>query len=356
MFDERTTEAVLLLQRLIATQSFSREEHHTADVLQAYLSEKGVVSERHLNNVVAWHRPTSNPNAPVLLLNSHHDTVKPGASWTRDPYAPTIQDNILYGLGSNDAGGALVTMLATFLHLRQFSDLPFAICFAATAEEEISGDNGMAYLVRENLLGDLQLALVGEPTQMNMAVAEKGLMVLDCTANGVTGHAARNEGDNAIYTAMNDIRWMRTYAFERVSPILGSVKMTVTQISSGSQHNVVPDRCEFVVDVRTTEVYTNDEVLTIIRDHVKSDVHARSMRLHPSSIASDHPLVQAGVRLGLGTYGSPTMSDQSLLPAIPSLKIGPGDSARSHTPNEYITLSEIHHGITTMIALLEAFL
>ncbi|CAN5491065.1 M20 family metallo-hydrolase [soil metagenome] len=356
MFDERTTEAVLLLQRLIATQSFSREEHHTADILQAYLSEKGIASERHLNNVVAWHRPTSAPDAPVLLLNSHHDTVKPGASWTRDPYAPTIEQDILYGLGSNDAGGALVTMLAAFMHLRQFPDLPYAICFAATAEEEISGDNGMAYLVRENLLGDLRLALVGEPTQMSMAIAEKGLMVLDCTANGVTGHAARNEGDNAIYTAMNDIGWIRTFDFERVSPILGSLKMTVTQISSGSQHNVVPDRCEFVVDVRTTEVYTNDEVLTIIRDHVKSDVHPRSMRLHPSSIASDHPLVQAGVRLGLGTYGSPTMSDQSLLPAIPSLKIGPGDSARSHTPNEYIKLSEIDHGITTLIALLEAFL
>lgn len=355
MAEPRTHEAVAVLQQLIATPSFSRQEHATADLLQQVLHAHGVTTERYGNNVVAWHR-CGKPNAPTLLLNSHHDTVKPAASWTRDPFAPTIEGDVLYGLGSNDAGASLVTYLAAFLHLRSRTTLTHDVCFAATAEEEVSGDNGMALLVREGVFGDLRCALVGEPTQMNMAVAEKGLLVLECTAHGVTGHAARNEGDNAIYRAMTDIDWLRSYSYERVSEQLGEVKMTVTQISAGSQHNVVPDRCEFVVDVRTTDAYTNEEILQIVQLHMKSDVRARSMRLRPSSIPTDHPLVKAGHALGLTAYGSPTLSDQSLLPDVPKMKIGPGDSARSHTADEYIRISEIDAGITTLIALLEAVL
>jgi acetylornithine deacetylase len=294
----------------------------------------------------------------VILLNSHHDTVKPGAGWTHDPFVPVVDNGRLIGLGSNDAGGALVMMLAAFLHFHKRSDLPAALCFAATAEEEVSGQNGMALLSRDVFSEHpLSLAIVGEPTGMQMAVAEKGLMVLDCVAHGRTGHAARNEGVNALYAALTDIEWFRTHRFERTSPVLGDVKMTVTQIDAGSQHNVVPDRCHFVVDVRVTDAYTNAEVLEEIQRHTACEVTPRSMRLAPSSIPLNHPLVQAGISMGLTAYGSPTMSDQSLLPdGVPSMKIGPGDSARSHTPDEWLGVQELEDGIATFITLLETMM
>lgn len=357
-------EYIDLLQRLIATQSFSREEHKTADIIAAYLAERGVEVERYGNNVVARHRAASAKDpaaasaaAPYLLLNSHHDTVRPGQGWATDPFTPVIADGKLFGLGSNDAGGSLVTMLATFLHLRSNAELSHNIMFAATAEEEISGTGGMELLARKGLLEGVSLALVGEPTQMQMAIAERGLIVLDCESNGRTGHAARNEGINAIYAAVRDIEWFRTYRFERQSSVLGPVTMTVTQIEAGSQHNVVPDSCRFVVDVRVSDVYTNEDVLEDIRERVECTVKPRSMRLRPSSIPLNHPIVQIAAGMNITCYGSPTMSDQSLLPpGIASVKIGPGDSARSHTPNEYIGTDEITHGIATTIELCERFL
>lgn len=360
---------VELLQRLIATQSYSLEEGVTADIIASFLHEQGVDAERYGNNVVARHiarsavsvaietDPYPASSIPFLLLNSHHDTVRAANGWTKDPLTPTIEDGKLFGLGSNDAGGALVTMIATFLHLRQHTDLPYNIMFAATAEEEISGTGGMELLARKGLLEGVALAIVGEPTQMQMAIAERGLMVLDCKSHGRSGHAARGEGINAIYSAMRDIEWFRTHQFEKQSAVLGPIKMTVTQIDAGTQHNVVPDQCHFVVDVRVTDVYSNEELIECIRESVECSVTPRSMRLRPSAIPLDHPLVAAATALHIPRYASPTMSDQSLLPnGIPSVKIGPGDSARSHTPDEYIGLDELSAGITTMIALCENFL
>lgn len=341
-----------LLKRLIATPSFSRDEGATADIIELVLRDVGATVERYGHNVVSWHGGQS---GPTMLLNSHHDTVKPGAGWTNDPHVPVVTDGKLYGLGSNDAGAALVMMLAAYIHFLGRTDLPMRLVFAATAEEEVSGENGMALLTREVFsTRPIDVAIIGEPTGMHMAVAEKGLMVLDCVAHGRTGHAARSEGINAIYAALTDIEWFRTHRFERTSAVLGEAKMTVTQIDAGSQHNVVPDRCRFVVDVRVTDAYTNVEVLEEIRHHVACEVTPRSMRLAPSSIPLDHPLVQAGIGMGLATYGSPTMSDQSLLPeGVPSMKIGPGDSARSHTPDEWIGIEELEEGIATFIALLD---
>ncbi|MCX6141429.1 MAG: M20 family metallo-hydrolase [Candidatus Kapabacteria bacterium] len=353
-----------LLQRLIATPSFSKDEGATADIIEHLLRDAGAVVERYGNNVVSWHVGARHAvplhavpvhAIPTILLNSHHDTVKSGAGWSNDPLVPVVSDGKLYGLGSNDAGAALVMMLSAYLHFLARTDLPVNLCFAATAEEEISGENGMSMLSRDVFTErPIDVAIIGEPTGMQMAVAEKGLMVLDCVAHGRTGHAARNEGVNALYAALTDVEWFRTHRFERTSPVLGNVKMTVTQIDAGSQHNVVPDKCHFVVDVRVTDVYTNAEVLEEIRRHVACEVTPRSMRLAPSSIPLDHPIVRAGIDMGLSTYGSPTMSDQSLLPVgVPSMKIGPGDSARSHTPDEWIGLKELEDGITTFIALLE---
>lgn len=358
MTQQRYDEALALLKRLVSTQSYSRQEGDTAVIVADWLRERGAEPERYGNNVVAWHR-SSIPGAPALMLNSHHDTVRPGNGWLTDPFDPVVQDGRLTGLGSNDAGGALVVLLAAFIALLDHTDLPYTICMAATAEEEISGSDGMAMLVRQWMADgvDIAVAIVGEPTGMNMAIAEKGLVVLDCTARGRTGHAAREEGENAIYGAIRDIEWFRTFTFDRVSPMLGPVKMTVTQIEAGNQHNVVPDECRFVVDVRTTDAYVNGEIVDIIRDHVRCDVVPRSLRLQPSSIVETHPLVIAGKRVGMTTYGSPTLSDQSLLPpGVPSLKIGPGDSARSHTPNEYLHLDELRHGVDVMIRWIELFM
>jgi acetylornithine deacetylase len=337
------------LQQLIAIPSFSREEDKTADMIASFLKTRGVKVYRTLNNVWAFNK-YYNPSLPTLLLNSHHDTVKPNTGYTRDPFAPTVEDGKLYGLGSNDAGGCLVSLLATFLHFYEQEGLRYNLVYAATAEEEISGRNGLELILPD--LGELEAAIVGEPTLMQLAVAEKGLLVLDCVAAGRSGHAAREEGLNAIYEALPDIQWFQTYRFPQESEHLGPVKMSVTMVQAGTQHNVVPDKCQFTVDVRLTDAYSMDEVLEVIRQHVKSEVNPRSIRLKPSSIPMTHPLVQAGLQLGRTTYGSPTTSDQALL-SIPSLKLGPGDSARSHMADEYIYLKEIEEGISLYIAMLE---
>lgn len=347
--DRLNNDAIQLLQRLIATPSFSREESDTADILESFLHERNIGVHRLENNV--WARNLHfNPALPVVLLNSHHDTVKPNKGYTRDPFAAVISEGKLFGLGSNDAGGALVSLLAAFLYFFEKTDLPFNLIYAATAEEEISGKNGVELLLPQ--LGTVDCAIVGEPTRMQMAVAEKGLLVLDCTAHGKAGHAAREEGENALYKAMKDIDWLANYRFPRVSGLLGPVKISVTMIQAGSQHNVVPDECRFTVDVRVNECYTLEEVVETIRTQLQSDVLPRSLRIRSSSIPPEHPLVRSGLALGRTMYGSPTTSDKALMP-FPALKMGPGDSARSHTADEFIYLKEIEEGIDLYIRLLE---
>lgn len=345
-------QAVTLLQQLIRIPSFSREEDRTADVIALFLKQKGISTNRKVNNI--WARNKHFDAAkPTILLNSHHDTVKPNSGYTRDAFDAAIENGKLFGLGSNDAGGCLVSLIATFLHFYHKDDLGYNLCLATTAEEEISGVNGLELIIPE--LGQLDFAIVGEPTLMQLAIAERGLMVLDCTAHGKAGHAAREEGENAIYKALTDIQWFRNYKFPKESESFGAVKMSVTIINAGSQHNVVPASCVFTVDVRVTDAYRNEEVLEIIRRHVSCDVQPRSVRLKPSSIDKSHPIVQAGIKLGRTTYGSPTTSDQSLLD-IPSLKIGPGDSARSHTADEFVYVDEIREGIELYIKMLEEIL
>ncbi len=344
--------AVALLRQMIQTPSFSKEEAGTAGLLAEFLQERGVEVHRKKNNVWAFNRHY-NPAKPTILLNSHHDTVKPNGAYTRDPFAATVEGDRLYGLGSNDAGASGVSLLAAFLHFYDQKDLKYNLCVAITAEEENSGHDGLECVIPE--LGPLEFAIVGEPTLMQLAIAERGLMVIDCTAHGKAGHAAREEGDNAIYKAMQDIEWFRTYRFPKVSDLFGAVKMSVTIISAGTQHNVVPAECRFTVDIRVTDRYTNEEVLEIIKEHVSCEVKARSTRLRPSSIRPDHPIVQAGLALGRTTYGSPTTSDQALLD-IPSLKLGVGDSARSHSADEFVHLSEIREGIELYIKMLSAIL
>lgn len=345
-------EAVALLKKLIATESFSRQEERTAEIIQHFWQEHGVEPFRQANNVWALNKHYD-AERPTILLNSHHDTVKPNPGWTQDPFQPVEADGKLYGLGSNDAGGSLVGLMAAFRHFYAQPNLAYNLIIAATAEEEVSGSNGIELIYPE--LGPIAYALVGEPTQMQLAIAEKGLLVLDCVATGKAGHAARAKGDNAIYRALRDIDWFRTYQFPKISPFLGPVKMSVTVINAGTQHNVVPDRCQFTVDVRVTDAYTHEEILEIIRQHVAGTVTPRSTRLQSSRIDKYSPLVQAGLALGRQTYGSPTTSDQALIPA-PSLKMGPGDSARSHTADEFIYLSEIREGIELYITLLNKVL
>jgi len=343
-------DAIALLRQLIETQSFSREEAGTADLLEAFLRQHGIAPHRAGNNVWAVSK-TWEEAKPTLLLNSHHDTVKPGPSWTYPPFVATLEGDRLTGLGSNDAGASAVSLLAVFRH---FYDQPtaFNLICAITAEEEVSGAGGVRSILPE--LGKIDLGIVGEPTGMNAAVAEKGLLVLDGVARGRTGHAARNEGDNALYKALDDIAWLRSYQFPEVSELLGPVKLTVTQISAGTQHNVVPDECRYVVDVRPTECYSNEEILATIRAHVQAEITPRSTHLQSSGLPLGHPLVQKAVAMGKTTYGSPTLSDQALM-RFPTLKMGPGDSARSHAPDEYILLSEIRAGIADYIALLTDF-
>ncbi|PRY31739.1 acetylornithine deacetylase [Spirosoma oryzae] len=347
--DTLAADALALLKQLIATPSFSRDENHTADRLETFLRERDVPTQRLKNNVWAVNRQFD-PAKPTLLLNSHHDTVKPNTSWTLDPFSPLEQDGKLFGLGSNDAGGCLVSLIAAFLHFYDRTDLTYNILLIASAEEEISGRDGLELVLPH--VPTIDFAIVGEPTEMQLAIAEKGLLVLDCTAHGISGHAARDEGDNAIYHALQDIDWLRTYQFPRVSPTLGPIKMSVTIIQAGTQHNVVPDACTFTVDVRVTEQYTLEEVIAIIRTNIRSDVKPRSIRLTPSSIPVEHPIVQAGLALGRHTYGSPTTSDQAVL-SCPSLKCGPGHSGRSHSANEFLYLRELGEGVRGYIQMLE---
>lgn len=350
--NELYRDAVQLLKELIAIPSFSKEEQGTAALLHTYLQWKGVRANRLMNNVWAQNQHFD-PAKPTLLLNSHHDTVRPNAGYSKAPFTPIEEGGKLYGLGSNDAGASLVALLSTFLHFYDRKDMAYNLVFAASAEEEISGKNGIEALLPE--LGEISAAIVGEPTEMQMAVAEKGLMVLDCVANGVAGHAARNEGDNAIYKAMQDISWFNNYQFPAVSDLLGPVKMTVTMIQAGQQHNVIPAECRFTVDVRLNECYANTDVLESIRNNVSCLVEPRSLRLKSTSIGMQHPLVNAGRELGLKTFGSATLSDKALMP-FPALKMGPGDSARSHTADEFIYLHEIEQGINIYINLLNQVL
>ncbi|PTN08588.1 M20 family metallo-hydrolase [Mangrovibacterium marinum] len=341
-------EYIQLLRSMIQTPSFSREEGPVADLVRNFLTARGVDFQVKGFNTWArnqfWHE-----GKPVVLLNSHIDTVKPSKNWTKDPFGAVLEGDCLVGLGSNDAGASLVSLMAVFNHFYAEKDLPFNLIFAASCEEEISGPNGMENLVPE--LGEVSLAIVGEPTQMQMAIAEKGLMVLDCTAHGKAGHAARNEGENALYKAVDDIQILRNYRFGEVSEVLGEVKMSITQINAGYQHNVVPDTCSYVVDVRINEFYSNQAAFEIIAGLVGSTVVPRSTRLNSSGIPVDHPIVERGLGLGLSYYGSPTTSDQAVMP-FPSIKIGPGDSARSHTADEYILISEIENGFKIYIDLL----
>lgn len=340
--------AIGLLKKLIATPSFSKEEKETAEIIKSFLESNGIATKSYLNNVYAFNK-YFDESKPTILLNSHHDTVRPNKGYTLDPFTPIEEDDKLYGLGSNDAGGCLVSLIATFIHYYNRQNLKYNLILAITAEEEISGHNGVEILLPR--LPKIDFGIVGEPTLLNMAVAEKGLLVLDCTNHGRAGHAAREEGDNAIYKAVKDIEWFMHYRYDKVSDLLGPMKMSVTIINAGTQHNVVPQECRFTVDIRVNELYTFEEVLGIIRANVQCDVQPRSSRLRSTSIPIDHPLVQAGIELGRSYYGSPTTSDKALM-NFPTLKMGPGDSARSHTADEYIYVDEIGAGIDMYIKLI----
>lgn len=336
-----------LLKNMIRIPSVSREEKDAADYMERWMKGNGFEARRLGNNL--WMESGPADGRPTILLNAHIDTVKPASGYTRDPFTPEIEDGCLYGLGSNDDGGSLVALLETYSRLIQ-KEQPYRLIFSATAEEEVSGKGGLDLILPE--LGRIDFGVMGEPTGMRMAVAERGLMVLDCTAYGKSGHAARNEGVNAIYKAIEDIQWFKSHSFDRVSDFLGAVKMSVTQINAGTQHNVVPDKCTFVVDVRPNGMYTNPELLEMIKSSVSCEVKERSTRIGSSHLPMDHPAVVRGLSLGLEPFGSPTTSNQALC-HFPTLKIGPGDSARSHSANEYIRLDEIGEGIETYVALLD---
>ena len=337
----RTIEAVALLKRLIATPSVSRDEAAAADVMEDFLRAKGLATLRKGNNVWCV-SPDFDESRPTILLNAHLDTVKPVAGWVRDPFTPTVEGDRLYGLGSNDCGGGLVALLQVFLHLGGRT-ATHNLVFLASCEEEVSGRDGIESVLP--LLPEIDFAIVGEPTGMQPAIAEKGLMVIDAVAHGKAGHAARNEGVNAIYRAMQDILWLKEWEFPRRSALLGPVKQTVTIIQAGTQHNVVPDACMFTIDVRSNECYTNEEIFAFFQEHLSSELKARSFRLSSSQIPLEHPFVQACIREGLKPFGSPTLSDQALM-RFPSLKLGPGNSSRSHTADEYLKISEIDEAIS----------
>ena len=333
---------------LIRIPSFSREEKQACDFLEAWLGKNGFNDVHRVGNNL-WIESEAPSCKPTILLNAHIDTVKPSAGYIRDPFSPVVENGRLYGLGSNDDGGSLVALLEAYSILSA-KPQPYRLVFSATAEEEVSGIGGLDLLLPQ--LGKVDFGVIGEPTGMDMAVAEKGLMVLDCTAHGTSGHAARDEGVNAIYEAFKDIEWFRNHRFEKVSDYLGPVKMSVTMISAGSQHNVVPDSCSFVVDVRPNGLYSNPELLRLIKESVACEVKERSTRLGSSHLLMDHPAVVRGLSLGLKPFGSPTTSNQAVSP-FPTMKIGPGDSARSHAPDEYILLDEISSGVRTYIDLLD---
>lgn len=353
-------QALQLLKQLIAVPSFSKTENITADLIREFFTQKNIPVKRYLNNIWATNKHFE-LSKPTIFLNSHHDTVKPNSGYTVDPFAPDEVDGKLYGLGSNDAGGCLVSLISAFVHFYNVENLKYNLVLVASAEEEISGPDGVEGLLNHNDFLKLTnkenpynnwCGIVGEPTLCNMAVAEKGLMVLDCEATGKAGHAAREEGENALYKAIADIEWLRQHKFSKVSDLLGPVKINVTSIFTDNKaHNVVPASCNFVVDVRVNELYTFDEVQTVLKEHLQSHIKPRSTRLRSSSIDLDHPLVASGLKLSRSYYGSPTTSDKALL-NFPALKIGPGDSARSHSANEFIYLKEIEEGIALYIDLL----
>jgi acetylornithine deacetylase len=347
-----TSAAVQTLKRLIAIPSFSKKEGLTAEVVQTTLEDHDIFAQQIGNNIFAQNEHFSD-SKPTILLNSHHDTVKPATGWIHDPFTPVEENGKLFGLGSNDAGAALVCLLYTFIELYDRDDLPFNLVFVASAEEEISGKNGIAHVLTK--LPTINLGIVGEPTSLRMAIAEKGLMVIDAKVVGESGHAARNEGINAIYLAVEDIQKLNTYQFRKESPTLGTINLNVTQINAGTQHNVVPDQCTYVIDVRTHEKYSNEQIFKELQSITHASLEARSFRLNSSGIALDHPLVRAGIELGLPYYGSPTLSDQALMNGFPTLKIGPGESARSHTADEFVYLSELEAGLNLYLRLLEAY-
>lgn len=352
MIDILKNEAIELLKKLIATPSFSGEENETAHLISAWFNSKNIPFQRTKNNVWAKNLffDASKKN---ILLNSHHDTVRPNKGYTKNPFSPEISDGKLFGLGSNDAGGSLVSLLATFAYFFAKKNLKYNLVFVGSAEEESSGKNGLNSML--TIIPPINFAIIGEPTLMNLAIAEKGLLVLDCVAHGTAGHAAHGIGENAIYKALEDVQWFKNYEFPKISETLGKVKMTVTQIEAGNQHNVIPATCNFVVDIRVTDAYSNVEVLEIVKAHVYSEVSPRSLRLNSSSIPKSHPIVQAGIKFSRKAYGSPTLSDQSVL-SCPSLKLGPGDSFRSHTADEFILVNEVKEAIELYVKILNEIL
>lgn len=361
MNDKRyTDEAVSLLKQLISTPSVSRDEGAAVAILADFIEKCGLPYRRIGNNVLI--QETIDDSKPTLLLNAHIDTVKPVSSWTRDPFTPVVEGDRLYGLGSNDCGGGLVSLLQAYRILRgerreergkwkeEGGKVPYNLIYLASCEEEVSGENGFRLALPE--LPKIDVAIVGEPTGLQPAIAEKGLMVIDGVARGKSGHAAREEGVNAIYEALDDLIWLRDYEFKKQSPLLGRTKMTVTMVNSGTQHNVVPDECRFVIDVRTNEYYQNEYLFAFLQKHMKKcELKARSFRLASSHIPVEHPLVQRAIRMGMTPFGSPTLSDQALMP-FPSFKLGPGESSRSHSADEYICISEIAKAIDAYVELI----
>ena len=355
-------EYIELLKELIKHESYSCGEEKTAEVITVFYKGKGIETHREKNNVLAFNK-YFNKDLPTILLNSHHDTVRPNAGWTYNPFEPIIKHGKLYGLGSNDAGGPLVSLIAAFSHFYDKPGLKYNLAFAATAEEEISGKDGIELIV--DTIPNLSFAIVGEPTDMNISIAERGLLVIDCIAKGISGHAAHNSGDNAIYKAMEDLEWIRNGEWRmenpekigtggelnKLSQTLGEVQMNVTMINAGIQHNVIPDNCKFTIDIRTTDAYSNEEVVKVLKQNLKSEIAYRSLRLRASSIDKNHPVVKAGVKTGRQIFTSNTISDVALL-NVPAIKMGPGSSLRSHIANEFIMVDEIEEGIEVYIKLL----
>lgn len=346
-----TEQAIILLKTLIETPSFSSGEDQTAILIENWFAQHNIPFNRENNNIWAFNQHL-NENRPTLLLNSHHDTVKPNQAYTNNPFEAIEKDGKLFGLGSNDAGGCLVSLLATFTYFYDREDLPYNLVIVASAEEESSGKNGLNSVLKH--LPELDCAIVGEPTLMQLAVAEKGLLVLDVKVKGTPSHAAHQNDDSAIYKTLSLIEWFKNFNYEKISEQLGPVKMTVTQINAGSQHNVVPSECNLVVDIRVNDCYNNEEILKTVKENVSAEIIPRSMHLNASSIPVSHGLVQAGIALGRTTYGSPTLSDQSVL-SCKSLKLGPGETLRSHSADEFIYLNEIEEGIDLYIKILNDF-
>ena len=352
MIERLTSQAIQLLKQLIETPSFSSEEEQTAQHIESWFKQQGIPFTRTHHNVWATNK-YFDESKPTLLLNSHHDTVKPNNGYTKDPFKAIVEEGKLYGLGSNDAGGCLVSLLATFAYFYDKKELKYNLVIVASAEEESSGPNGLNSML--SVIPKIDVAIVGEPTLMNLAIAEKGLVVFDAVVKGTPSHAAHPNEDNAIYNTVPVLEWFKKYRFEKVSPVLGEVKMTVTQINAGKQHNAVPANVDLVVDVRVNDQYTNKEIAEILQKEAPCDLTPRSLRLNSSSIPQEHALVQAGLAIGRSTYGSPTLSDQAVL-SCPSLKLGPGDSTRSHSADEFIHLQEIEEGIIIYIELLNKVL